>query len=186
MKKIIYWIIIIILSNNVSGALINYEINNCYLLINSLPVPDTNLITISASRPNIDPANFIIYEGVLDILKIEPELIEVPNVPVHRLETTIYNIELGGLYTAGSSITFLHGGEIDYMQCLVESEVHIYGYQLEAERGRITGYWEDWTPINITMFRGEPYYGHVYFHEIPEPTSIGILGIGLFFFRKKL
>lgn len=99
-----------------------------------------------------------------------------------------WNVEVGG------GEFNISGGQITGKGIYVASGVaNIYGYSFDYNSSRdpqLTGFWPDNTPFGITFWNPgnvEPHdsYDYVVLHEIPEPATLFLLGLGVVLIKKK-
>ena len=103
----------------------------------------------------------------------------------------------------------IEGGEIQYITCDDDSTlnlfggqilgdlkvedltawVHIYGYGFNNDPfpgSPLTGFWADDTAFSINLVDSTiSTYDQIIFHEIPEPTTLTLLGLGICIIRKR-
>jgi hypothetical protein len=92
-----------------------------------------------------------------------------------------------------SSVAHISGGNITgHLATFGTSIAHIYGQnfsftpQFSNGPGWITGNWTDNTPFSIYYRNYEPFPGtHLFLHEIPEPCTISLFGIGCLILRRR-
>jgi hypothetical protein len=93
-----------------------------------------------------------------------------------------------------SSIAHISGGSITGSLTTVgAATVHIYGknfnFTLRYSNGPgwITGNWSDGSSFSIYYRNYEPFPGtHLFLHEIPEPCTLGLVGLGFFILRRNI
>jgi hypothetical protein len=99
-----------------------------------------------------------------------------------------WNVEVGG------GKFNISGGQITGSGIYVGSGVvNIYGYGFEYDpyhTPNLTGFWSDNTPFGINFWAPgytQPHnsYDYVVLHEIPEPTTLSLLGLGAVILRKR-
>ncbi len=117
---------------------------------------------------------------------------------LHAYDTSTVNVFPGSdlmyLKLEDLSTAHLHGGLIEHLLSLDNTgTAHFYGYDFHfdslggsAEQGFLSGYWVDGTPleINLLHWNQSDTYNFV-FHEIPEPGTFLLLGVGAVLFRKR-
>ncbi|MCK5565552.1 MAG: PEP-CTERM sorting domain-containing protein [Planctomycetes bacterium] len=105
-------------------------------------------------------------------------------------ELTINGGEFYELGLHGESIANLYGGQIFGSLTVNNSTawVHIYGYGFNNDPftgSPLTGFWADDTAFSINLVDdGISTYDQIVFHEIPEPVSIILFGLGGILVRK--
>ena len=106
-------------------------------------------------------------------------------------ELTINGGEFYEIVCDDYSTLNLHGGQI-FGSLEIEhitTWVHIYGYDFNNDPflgSPLTGYWADDTAFSINLVDDTiSTYDQIIFHEIPEPVSILLFGLGAFVLRKK-
>jgi len=87
-----------------------------------------------------------------------------------------------------------YGSISEYIAAHDSSTINIFGYDLyKADSGGaygngvVYGLWTDSTPFNIALRDDEfgPTFPNIYLHEIPEPGTCVLLGLGVLILRKK-
>ncbi len=106
--------------------------------------------------------------------------------------TTMFGGTLGALIVYEESIVNLRGGSIESIVSQSDQAVHIYGLEFQWTpdegnplRGILTGSWEDGSQFSIDLRDCSPSTGEVVLHQIPEPISILLFGMGGLFLRKQ-
>ena len=106
-------------------------------------------------------------------------------------ELSISGGEINDLGVHHESIINLSGGQIlgDLTVYNLTSWVHIFGYGFNNDPfggSPLTGFWPDDTPFSINLVDSTiSTYDQIIFHEIPEPASLLLFGLGGFVLRKK-
>jgi hypothetical protein len=106
-------------------------------------------------------------------------------------ELTINGGEINDLDCYSESLAFIFGGDIsgDLTVYNLTSWVHIYGYGFNNDPfggSPLTGFWADATPFSINLVDSTiSTYDQIVFHEIPEPASILLFGLGVLMLRRK-
>lgn len=106
-------------------------------------------------------------------------------------ELTINDGEFYDLSADGYGIINLHGGDIFNSLIISNSTawVHIYGHGFNNDPfggSPLTGYWADDTAFSINLVDDTiSTYDQIIFHEIPEPATLILLGLGAFLVRKR-
>jgi len=103
---------------------------------------------------------------------------------------------IGRVIGRDDGIANLYIGSISsYIAAHDSSIVNIFGYDLYKSDsggaygdGIVYGLWTDGTPFNIALRDDEfgPTFPNIYLHEIPEPGTLILLGLGSLVLRKKL
>ena len=118
---------------------------------------------------------------------------------INLYDTSVLNISGG--YLSGS-MTFINlnganslnlsGG--DFSSTWIYSEnscvISFYGQNLTltpyySTHTLIEGYWEDGTLFSIVLGRTDHTSDKIVLHEIPEPCTFGLIGLGVFIMRRK-
>ena len=106
-------------------------------------------------------------------------------------ELTINGGEFYEIICDDYSTLNLHGGQI-FGSLLVEHTttwVNIYGYGFNNDPfpgSPLTGFWADDTAFSIDLVDDTiSTYDQIVFHEIPEPTTMALLGLGICLIRKR-
>jgi len=92
----------------------------------------------------------------------------------------------GGLYLTDNSALNIFGGDIHISYPLLanNSVLNIYGLNFsEFPANELTGFLSDGTPFEFTGLLN--YASHIYLYEVPEPSTIVILGLGILFITLK-
>jgi len=94
----------------------------------------------------------------------------------------------------GNGVVNLYGGQITINGIRGHlGRVNIYGYGFEYDPyhaqyggsdGMLTGFWADGTPFAIDFW--EPAYDMVVLHEVPEPATLLLLGLGAVMLRRRV
>ena len=106
-------------------------------------------------------------------------------------ELTISGGEINDLGGHGESIINLSGGQIfgDLTVFNPTAWVHIYGYGFNNDPfagSPLTGFWVDSTPFSINLVDSTiSTYDQIIFHEIPEPATLILFGLGGLVLRRK-
>ena len=106
-------------------------------------------------------------------------------------ELTINGGEINDLGGQHESLINLSGGQIlgDLTVFNLTAWVHIYGYGFNNDPfsgSPLTGFWADATPFSINLVDSTiSTYDQIIFHEIPEPVSILLFGLGGLMLRRK-
>jgi len=104
-------------------------------------------------------------------------------------ELTILGGEINDLGGHHESLIYLFGGQILGSLTVYNetSWVHIYGYGFNNDPflgSPLTGFWADDTAFSINLVDDTiSTYDQIIFHEIPEPASIVLLGLGMCLLR---
>jgi len=100
----------------------------------------------------------------------------------------MYGGSVGSILITGCAN--IYGGNINTIVGF--GEVNIYGYdfvwtlgEIIPQRGVLTGKWEDGTLFSINMRDILPMDTYVVLHEIPEPTTFLVLGLGYFLIKRR-
>jgi len=79
----------------------------------------------------------------------------------------------------------ISGGQITYFIDCGKGVVNVYGYGFEYDSPEhspnLTGFWADGTPFGLDFIA----YDRVVLHEIPEPATLLLLGLGSLALRRK-
>lgn len=165
---------------------------------------DVSQIAISdlANTKKVD-----IYGGQIDtVASCDSSIVNIydgtlKNVSARFLSTlNIFGGQNKGVAAFNSGSIFLYGGGVQYLEAYESSRVHIYGFNFSYELynntilspsgfpivGKIFGIWGDLTPfvVEIGNYNGDVpidnpvTFDHIIFHEIPEPASLLLLGLG--------
>ena len=95
---------------------------------------------------------------------------------------------------AFQGIASFYGGTVSGNIAAHGGYYHVYGYDFDynPDIGRLTGLWENGTPFSINMnplSSDQPNYQAVWsavtLHEIPEPATLLLLGLGGLMLRRK-
>jgi hypothetical protein len=106
-------------------------------------------------------------------------------------ELTINGGEFYELGAHGESIVNLHGGQIlgDLTIYNDTSWVNIFGYGFNNDPflgSPLTGFWADATPFSMNLVDSTiSTYDQLIFHEIPEPATLLLFGLGGLALRKR-
>ena len=106
-------------------------------------------------------------------------------------ELTINGGEFYELGAHGESIVNLHGGQIFGSLTVFNSTawVNIYGYGFNNDPfigSPLTGFWADATPFSMNLVDSTiSTYDQIVFHEIPEPATLLLFGLGGLALRKR-
>jgi hypothetical protein len=65
------------------------------------------------------------------------------------------------------------------------NQINFYGYGFQFTGGMLSGYWEDGSQFSFMIRSNDATRGALVFHEIPEPATLFLLGIGGFLIRKR-
>jgi hypothetical protein len=96
-----------------------------------------------------------------------------------------------------SAVANLHGGVLDgWLYAADTSVVHVYGYGFDYDPlagirngGLLTGFWSGGQTFSLNLLdnleTGTITYEHIVLHEIPEPATLLLLGVGGLLIRKK-
>ena len=105
-------------------------------------------------------------------------------------ELTITGGEINDINCDDYTILNLYGGQIFGSLTVVEDPtawIHIYGYGFNNDPflgSPLTGFWADDTTFSINLVDSTiSTYDQIVFHEIPEPASILLFGLGGLFLR---
>ena len=111
---------------------------------------------------------------------------------IRPLDTSILNMSggsLGGLWLANASTANLRGGTIGLVEALDQSIVNIYGYGFTSTpygtADLLSGFWENNSPFDIQLRRTHLPDVHYVLHEVPEPATFLLVGVGCALLRKK-
>jgi hypothetical protein len=104
----------------------------------------------------------------------------------------------GGVFTMGIDLegffgqAHLSGGEIPNIGLVgQECDLHFWGHSLTLQKldwecgYLVTGYWESDTAFSTEVVYYHQYDNQIIFHEIPEPATILMLGLGAVVLRKR-
>jgi hypothetical protein len=89
-----------------------------------------------------------------------------------------------------SQIHLFNGGNGSSAFIYDDAELHIYGYNLKYIVGgpdQVVGFWPDYQSFSI-LIRNSPrgaLRDNVFLHEIPEPSTLSLLGLLTLFIRRK-
>ena len=102
--------------------------------------------------------------------------------------TFTMGIDLEGFYAQGH----LSGGEIPNIGLVGrECDLHFWGYNFTLQdlnsydRYLVTGYWESGIAFSTEVVYYQQYGNQIIFHEIPEPATILLFGLGGLALRKR-
>jgi len=106
-------------------------------------------------------------------------------------ELTINGGEFYEIVVGQESTLDLYGGQIfgTLMVDHTTAWVNIYGYDFNNDPfmgSPLTGFWADDTPFSINLV-DDPIstYDQIIFHEIPEPATAALFGLGFLLLRKR-
>lgn len=113
------------------------------------------------------------------------------NGGLNMYNNSVLNISGGTLagfdLISDSTVANLWGGQIGRIYS--HGIVHLYGQNIEIEPYYIDdlyihGLWGNGTPFEFIAFRAIPYNSQFVIHEIPEPTTLSLLLLGIVAVRK--
>jgi hypothetical protein len=102
-----------------------------------------------------------------------------------------YDGTLGYGYVGGDSEFHYYGGDIqsylyyDFESDNIYGKIHIYGTGLHFDHKWVRGTLLDGDPLNLYIRVSSIDPERVVLHEVPEPATAAILGIGLILARRK-
>jgi hypothetical protein len=136
-----------------------------------------------------DTSSFNLYEG------------SVVGIDLYILSNAgIYGGNALGLATWNRSTLNLYGGSIGWFTAWDDSMINMYGYGFAyspgecigvpgciGNGGKISGYWQNGSTFEVLLndVSGNHTYDHIVFHEIPEPASVLLLGLGGLLLRRR-
>ena len=108
-------------------------------------------------------------------------------------DNSVLNISGGivnGANADNSSIANLSGGDLQGYFYL-HNIVNIYARDLSVvpyytQDKLASGHWADGTSFQFILGRAQGYNTQIVFHEIPEPTTVFLLGLGIALARKRV
>ena len=161
-----------------------YDTVNIYDSLDVPPVQTTvDMTGGDISYLNVyDTANFNCYDGDLSFLYV-----------YENAAATINNLNyIASIELHNNASLYMHGGVSSVsIQIFDDAELHVYGYDFEYDpsiigTNSITGFWENGESLEILLRQPSDYdpYTQVILHEIPEPTTFLLFGLGSFFLRK--
>lgn len=109
-----------------------------------------------------DTSTFNAKGGTLDD-GVDIRLFDSTTINFYRIETSVLNNRIEAVSTA---------------------EINIFGYGFNYVGDTLNGYWEDDTSFSLYI-RNETTQSVITLHEVPEPTTCLLLGLGGLFLRKR-
>jgi hypothetical protein len=195
MKKIIVILMLFVIA---TGAwAVDYEVTwgddfGVLDLIGTMENPDTLLMT-GGTGHDLGVAAWstaIIYDtDPINISETAGGIWEVKTSSYGEL--TINGGEFYEIVVGQESTLDLHGGQIfgSLMVDHTTAWVNIYGYGFNNDPfigSPLTGFWADNTPFSINLVDDTiSTYDQLIFHEIPEPASLILLGLGGLMLRRR-
>ncbi|HIJ71271.1 MAG TPA: PEP-CTERM sorting domain-containing protein [Planctomycetes bacterium] len=161
-------------------------------LIGTMEDPDTLLMTGGTGHSlNVSAWSTAIIHDT-DSINISETTGGIWDIDTHSYgELTINDGEFYDLSANGYSTIELHGGDI-FGSLTISAPTawaHIFGYGFNNDPfpgSPLTGFWSGGAPFSINLVDDTiSTYDQIVFHEIPEPASIILLGLGGLLLRKR-